>query len=175
MRSRLFSNFALTAAVIALAMPLAAAPAHAGKDTAGLLLGAGLGGLLGNQFGHGTGKVIATSVGVFAGGLVGSSVGRSLDRADHTYYRGQTTSYYAPQRHRAHYRPNYVAPAYHTTQVIYVPQPQPVYVQQGYVSPTSSNGSYCREYTSSVQIGNQLRESYGTACMQPDGSWQIND
>lgn len=31
---------------------------------------------------------------------------------------------------------------------------------------------YCREYTETVTIGNKTQTAYGTACMQPDGSWQ---
>ncbi len=32
--------------------------------------------------------------------------------------------------------------------------------------------SYCREYTRTVWIGGQARESYGTACLKPDGAWE---
>lgn len=32
---------------------------------------------------------------------------------------------------------------------------------------------YCREYTKSVRVGGDLQSAYGTACMQPDGSWEI--
>ncbi len=32
---------------------------------------------------------------------------------------------------------------------------------------------HCREYSQSVTIGGQQQRSYGTACMQPDGSWQV--
>ena len=35
------------------------------------------------------------------------------------------------------------------------------------------NGVYCREYTQPVMIGGVRRNSYGTACQQPDGSWRI--
>ncbi len=34
-------------------------------------------------------------------------------------------------------------------------------------------GRYCREYTATTVIGGNQQQSYGTACMQPDGSWQI--
>ena len=48
------------------------------------------------------------------------------------------------------------------------------YVQNNY-APVASQGQnqYCREYTRKVVIGNAQREAYGTACQQPDGSWQI--
>ena len=32
---------------------------------------------------------------------------------------------------------------------------------------------YCREYTQTLKIGNALQQAYGTACRQPDGSWQL--
>jgi hypothetical protein len=32
---------------------------------------------------------------------------------------------------------------------------------------------YCREYQQRVTIGGVARETYGTACMQPDGSWKM--
>lgn len=32
---------------------------------------------------------------------------------------------------------------------------------------------YCREYTKTVTIGGRVEEAYGTACYQPDGSWEV--
>lgn len=32
---------------------------------------------------------------------------------------------------------------------------------------------YCREYTRTIYVGGKPQEGYGTACLQPDGSWQI--
>jgi hypothetical protein len=34
---------------------------------------------------------------------------------------------------------------------------------------------YCREYTKSVRVDGRMQSGYGTACMQPDGSWMIVD
>lgn len=34
-------------------------------------------------------------------------------------------------------------------------------------------GDYCREYRKQVKVGGGVQEAYGTACMQPDGSWEI--
>lgn len=34
------------------------------------------------------------------------------------------------------------------------------------------NGQYCREYTETVEIGGRRESGYGTACLQPDGSWE---
>lgn len=41
------------------------------------------------------------------------------------------------------------------------------------ISTRDPNGVYCREYQQRVIIGGIPRESYGTACQQPDGEWQI--
>ena len=35
------------------------------------------------------------------------------------------------------------------------------------------SGDYCREYTRTVYIGNRREEAYGTACLRPDGQWEI--
>jgi surface antigen len=37
----------------------------------------------------------------------------------------------------------------------------------------AGDGRYCREYVTQSRIGGRLQETYGTACRQPDGSWQI--
>ena len=39
--------------------------------------------------------------------------------------------------------------------------------------PTANPQPYCREFTKVVDIGGRRESAYGTACMQPDGSWQI--
>jgi hypothetical protein len=36
-----------------------------------------------------------------------------------------------------------------------------------------ANTPYCREFTQSVTIGGRVEHGYGTACMQPDGAWEI--
>ena len=36
-----------------------------------------------------------------------------------------------------------------------------------------NNDRYCREYTKTVRIGGNVESAYGTACMQPDGSWEM--
>lgn len=36
-----------------------------------------------------------------------------------------------------------------------------------------ADGRYCREYTRPVIVGGEKVSSYGTACLQPDGSWKL--
>ncbi len=38
---------------------------------------------------------------------------------------------------------------------------------------TSTSGRYCREFQQVVTIGGRTEEAYGTACQQPDGSWEV--
>jgi hypothetical protein len=38
---------------------------------------------------------------------------------------------------------------------------------------TSTAGRYCREFQQKVIVGGHTQEAYGTACMQPDGSWEV--
>jgi hypothetical protein len=42
-----------------------------------------------------------------------------------------------------------------------------IYNGGGYNQPT------CREFTSTINVGNMLQQGVGTACLQGDGSWQI--
>ena len=47
----------------------------------------------------------------------------------------------------------------------------------GYVTPTregnSSAGRYCREFQHEITIGGKQEQGHGTACRQPDGSWEL--
>jgi len=38
---------------------------------------------------------------------------------------------------------------------------------------TSTSGRYCREFLQEVSIGGRKEQAYGTACRQPDGSWEV--
>lgn len=39
----------------------------------------------------------------------------------------------------------------------------------------TGDGRYCREFQQNVTIGGRSEQAYGTACRQPDGTWQIVD
>lgn len=121
--------------------------------------GAVLGGLAGSQIGGGSGRLWATGAGVLLGALVGSEIGKSLDQADMAYaQQAQQRSYSAP-----------------IGETVTWNNPQSgnsgTYVakRDGY----SSSGRYCREYQQTIYVGGQKEEAYGTACQQPDGSWEI--
>lgn len=42
-------------------------------------------------------------------------------------------------------------------------------------TPEPQNDGYCREYQRQVTIGGRVQQSYGQACLQPDGSWQVQN
>ena len=149
--------------VLGIAAAGVASPAHAdGATFLGTGMGAALGGFLGSQFGKGTGQLAATGAGVAVGGLVGNSIGRDIDRQSR--YGGGTAVYSepAPVIYNTYYAPNYVAP----------PSPPPTYVIEE-APPAVEPEMYCREFSQEIRIDGRLQESYGTACLQPDGSWRI--
>jgi surface antigen len=139
-----------------------ATPAYADGtgETFGTLVGAGVGGLIGNQFGHGPGRVAATAAGVIGGGLIGNSIGSSIDEQNR-YYGASDYAPYNPQPvyFTTNYVPNYVAP----------PAPTP----ESIAYYDESVQAYCREYTQNVDVNGGVEESYGTVCLQPDGTWRV--
>lgn len=130
------------------------------KADMGTAAGAIAGGVAGYQFGSGKGQVLATVAGTLLGGALGRSIGGSLDRADMAYYNqasqqalntgqnGQTLPWNNPQSGNS-----------------------------GTITPTNyyqnPTGQYCREYNQTINVGGKTEKGYGTACRQPDGSWQI--
>ncbi|MDR3424825.1 MAG: glycine zipper 2TM domain-containing protein [Alphaproteobacteria bacterium] len=139
----------------------AAVSAYAGDATIlGTGIGAAVGGFVGNQFGHGAGRVAATAAGVVGGGLVGNDIGHEMDAENKSPAAAPNngSAVYDDQAPIAYnaYAPNYVAP----------PAPPPIYADP-------QAGTYCREYSQEIDVGGQTQEAYGTACLQPDGSWRI--
>ncbi len=149
------------APLLAASLFLAACTSNAGqKETAGTVLGGIGGAVLGSQIGSGSGQIIATAIGTFAGALIGNEVGRSLDRAD------QLAMHRAEQQ--AH-----TAPVGET-----VVWNNPDSGNYGSVTPVrdgrnARSGAYCREYQTTVTVNGEEQRAFGTACQQPDGSWEI--
>lgn len=130
------------------------------KQTVGTGAGAVLGGLAGSQVGGGSGRLWATGAGVLLGALVGSEVGASLDRADRMYMsQAQSRAYTAPVGETIVW--NNPESGNHGTYKA---------VREG---KSQTTGRYCREYQQTVYVGGKQESAYGTACQQPDGSWEI--
>ena len=160
MRKAFFSIF--------LAVPLLAACANQGqgpgqfganKTTAGTVLGAVGGGFLGSQIGGGSGRLVAVGAGTLLGAVIGNEVGSSLDRADIAYARqAEARAYSAPIGQQITW--NNPESGNHGSYVA---------TRDG----NAADGSYCREYQSTIVVGGQTQQGYGTACRQEDGSWKI--
>lgn len=126
------------------------------REFVGTVVGGTAGGLLGNTVGKGSGRTAAVIGGTIVGALVGGSIGRSMERTDHLWVH--QTLEYAPSRQPASWvnpdtRSSYEVEALHT-----------------YVDRT---GRYCREYQTSATVAGERQQVYGTACRQPDGTWEV--
>ncbi len=53
------------------------------------------------------------------------------------------------------------------------PLPAAMHATQTSDTYTDDEGRYCREFQSTIKVGKKYEPAYGTACMQPDGSWQV--
>ena len=130
------------------------------KEGLGTVVGATAGGILGSQVGRGSGRVAATVAGIFLGGMLGRDIGASLDRLDRELLS------------RATYNALESQPIGESSQ-----WRNPDTGNSGAVIPTrtyqADNGQYCREFQQTVTIGNEVKDAYGRACRQPDGSWKI--
>jgi surface antigen len=125
----------------------------------GGFLGGVAGGVIGNQFGEGSGNTAATIGGALLGMWIGSNLGAHLTEGDRGYYNQATqTAYNAPNGET-------------------IAWDNPETGHMGTVTPTRSgrtqSGAYCREFQQTITIDGATERAYGTACQQPDGSWQI--
>lgn len=151
------------AAVLVLALALATAGTgcqtiqDAPKTTIGGLGGAVAGGILGEKLGGHGGGIVA---GALIGGLVGGAVGNLLDQRDRRL--AMETAHTSLE----------TAPTGSTSTWV-----NPDTGHEGSFTPTRTwqepSGRYCREYQQTIVVGGDTEQSYGTACRQPDGSWEI--
>jgi len=129
------------------------------KQDIGTIAGAAIGGALASNVGSGKGQTAAIIGGTMLGAMFGNSIGASLDKADMMYAnRAQSIAYTAPIGEEI----TWVNPDSRNSGAI-------VPTREG----NSSSGAYCREFQQSINIGGETQAAYGTACMRPDGSWEI--
>ena len=135
----------------------------ASKMQTGTALGALTGGALAYGLGQDSSKKeLWTVLGIGLGAMIGQSIGQQLDERDQ-YLMAQTfefTMEKAPTNHRSQWE-------------------NPDTGHGGTVTPTNTfqttEGTPCREFTTTVSIGGHTEEAYGTACRQADGSWKIQE
>lgn len=156
----------IIAGITGLALVVSACSQNGGRDggvkksDVGTLGGAIAGAWVGSNVGKGKGNIVGIAAGTLLGGYLGNQVGASLDKADLAYYQNtaQDTLENAKTGASNSWR-------------------NPDSGNHGTITPTrtyqAASGSYCREYTQTINVGGKAVEGYGTACRQPDGSWEI--
>jgi surface antigen len=127
------------------------------KAALGGATGATAGGLIAAAAGGGTAGIIG---GVLLGGLVGGAIGNALDQRDRELHMQAAQNSFENSR----------TGTSSTWQ-------NPDSGHSGSITPTrtyqDAGGQYCREYQQSITVGGESESAYGTACRQPDGSWQV--
>jgi len=156
------SGFARSAAalcVVALVFSACATAQDNPKTTIGALGGAAAGGLIGAAAG---GSPAAIAGGVILGGLLGGAVGNALDQRDKEM--AMKEAQYSLEHSKVGNSSQWQNPDSGNS---------------GTFTPTrtyqTESGQYCREYTQEILVAGEKHESYGTACRQPDGTWQIQN
>jgi len=126
------------------------------REQIGMLIGGAAGAAAGSTIGKGDGRTAAVIGGAIIGLLAGGAIGRSLDEAD-GYCIAQALAY-VDDGSTVIWRNPDTHTNYHVTPLR---------------SYSSEAGRYCREYTAMATIGGRHERVQGTACLQPDGSWQL--
>lgn len=142
------------------ALSLVACQGAGQKETIGTLGGAAAGGLIGSQIGSGSGKAAAILAGVLIGGLIGNQIGRQLDEQDRRYAaQAAQRSFDGPPGSTSSWR-------------------NPDSGNHGTIRPTTGtyagpDGRPCRDFNHEITLADGRREVIrGTACQNPDGSWE---
>lgn len=129
------------------------------KAMLGGLLGAGAGAGIAALAGGSPAAIVGAAVG---GALIGGFVGHKMDNNDKQK---------ATQAAQQAFEQNQAG------------QPSvwnnPDTGNSGSITPTKTyqlaNGQYCRQYQQTITIGGEQHQTYGTACRQADGTWQIQN
>jgi surface antigen len=128
------------------------------KADTGLVLGSVAGGVVGNQIGDGRGRVLATVAGAVVGGIVGSEIGRSMDARDRQL--AQEAEFDALERGQSGSKRQWRNPDNGRYGEI-VPS-----------KPYKRGANDCRDFTHTIYIDGRPQQMRGTACRNPDGTWQ---
>ena len=131
------------------------------KEQGGQTLGSVLGAIAGYNLGKGhKDQGWAIGLGALYGAAIGANIGRQLDEKDKEL---------AGQAFQSSLENNQVGKASSWS--------NPDTGHGGDTTPTrtytADSGAPCREFTTTVLIGGEEQQGYGTACRQADGSWKI--
>lgn len=125
------------------------------REAIGSVVGGVVGGVLGSRVGDGSGRTAATIGGALIGIIVGGAIGKNMDDTDRRC-TASVLEYGEDRRPVRWVNPNN-GTAYQVT-------PTTTYQDE--------DQRYCREYTTEATVAGRRQQIYGTACRQPDGSWQ---
>ena len=112
---------------------------------------------------------LVATVGVFVLGaaLMAAAPAKAGDHHHSSFFFGfgvPLGGYYGP----AYYGPPaYAYPPGYAYGPYYAPPPAPQYQAQDQAQ------AYCREFQTTIVVDGQPQDAHGTACQQPDGSWQV--
>jgi surface antigen len=120
----------------------------------GAAVGGAAGGLIASEVAHGDRRPAAIAGGALLGILLGGAIGNAMDQLDERCV-GQVLEHAGSEQTVAWRNPDSGA-SYQVT-------PTRTWEEEG---------RYCREYTTTVRIDGRPQQAYGTACRQPDGSWE---
>ena len=129
------------------------------KEVGGTLVGAGAGALIGNAIGGAAGnRAVGTLAGAALGGMLGNRIGAAMDDED-------KRRAYAAQVQALESGPSGAPVAWRN----------PDSGRYGSIVPGpayASNGMNCRQFTHTIYIDGKPQTARGTACRNPDGTWQ---
>jgi surface antigen len=146
-----------TSVALSMAIGLGGCDYPPSKEQTGAVVGGTLGGVLGAQVGQGSGRTAAIIVGTLAGAMIGGSVGRTMDEQD------RRNAAYALESQRTNQPYSWRNPDSGNE---YTVTPTRTY---------ETAGTPCREFTTEAYIDGRRDTVYGTACRQPDGTWQMRN
>jgi surface antigen len=147
--------------IVAIATLLAALAAcgPGNRQGTGTIVGATTGAVAGAAIGgRGSGRYVGAGVGAVVGGIIGNEIGRSMDERDRQLAAAA----------------EYQALEYGQSGTP-VPWDNPQSQYRGQIvpgKPYQQGSSHCRPYTHTIYIGGQPQTVRGTACRNPDGTWQ---
>jgi len=127
------------------------------QEQSGMVIGGLLGGVLGSQVGRGDGRTTAIVLGTLAGAAIGGSIGHSMAETD------KLKTAHALENVRTGVPTSWKNPDSGNEYVV-VPT-------RTYEAPSGP----CREYTIDAVVAGKKDKLFGTACRQPDGSWQVRN
>lgn len=141
----------------AVALSLGACQTGSTSETIGTLGGAAGGALIGSQFGGGSGKLATTAIGTLLGAFAGRAIAQRLD--SNSSDRAMAAERSAAAENRT------------------ITWNDPQGSSRGSVRPVrtyeNASGQTCRDYTHTIIVEGKRETARGTACRQPDGTWQL--